>query len=262
MGTENISIAAAYLNRLKQTQFTLERLVKFDFKGEIVIADDHSVPEQSARLLIDLFPSLDIKVVTPIQNVVNPAHAYNTAFANCTRDTVIIQNPECVWVQDIGAFVSAYLNENDYFVFACLNGSKEDSERFGPDTDLSLVMPTDPRLPWYQHSSHRKRGYHFCSAISRIALNTDLRGGFDERFNEGYGYDDNEFFLRVSHHLNVTHIDRPYVIHQYHDRFWESDISGEKAEKRSALNLRNFNLFQDTRHTYGTDHYCGLFPNN
>ena len=49
--TENISIAIAYFNRLPQTKFTLDRLLRFGFQGEIVIADDHSETDDYKKSL-------------------------------------------------------------------------------------------------------------------------------------------------------------------------------------------------------------------
>ena len=127
--TENISIAIAYFNRLPQTKFTLDRLLRFGFQGVIVIADDHSETDQCAEILVSQYADLIIKVVYPTK-MHNPAYVYNTAFAKCTKENVIIQNPECVWVHDIGQYVANHLKDNGYLVFGCLNGSEEDCSKF------------------------------------------------------------------------------------------------------------------------------------
>ena len=48
---------------------------------------------------------------------------------------------------------------------------------------------------WYNHSIHSPRHLHFTTAISKKALK-ELRG-FDERYEFGMDYDDNEFIFRI-----------------------------------------------------------------
>lgn len=259
MKNSDISIAISYVNRVPQLRYTLSRLHEFEFTGEIVISDDFSEPNQSASQMVGLFPSLDIKVVYPQKNVMNPAHSYNNALSSCTKQIVIIQNPECVWVGDIAEYVADNLTENQYFSFACLNATEEETKSFNESTDLSKIEGNKEHLNWYQHSIHRNRGYHFCSAIYRTQLLNKLNGGFDERFNEGYCFDDNEFIFRVKQHLDVVCVDNPYVIHQHHSRFWESSKCNK--QERASLFLRNKELFELVQQTYNTPKYKGLFPN-
>ena len=60
--------------------------------------------------------------------------------------------------------------------------------------------------------------YHFCSAMTKEDL--DDLGGFDMRYAQGVGYDDNDFIYRVRlKGMTTKIIDNPFVIHQYHPPF-------------------------------------------
>ena len=57
------------------------------------------------------------------------------------------------------------------------------------------------QLNWYNHPIERPCNYHFCSAIYKNKLK--LIGGFDERFNYGYCYDDDELLLTIKKVLKL-----------------------------------------------------------
>jgi len=255
MSTENISIVMAYFNRLPQFEFTLKKLISFNFKGEIIVADDFSDSEQKASILKDKYTELNIRVITPKLKTMTPSHKLNCAIREAKNEIVIITNPECVWVQNVGEYICSHLREKEYMVFGCLSATEEETNTFNETTDLGSVTGEK----WYQHSKIRPNALHWCAAVHKHDLDTYLGGGFDEQFNEGYCYDDNEFIFRVRKHLQVIQVDTPYVIHQYHSRSLEYTGHQQESTRKLALE-RNRKLFEETKRTYGTVEYKGILP--
>ena len=248
-----ISIAMAYTNRLSQLRYTLSTLRQFNFDGEIVICDDFSRAEEDPRKLISEFPTLSICVVRPSRKFNNPCVAYNTAFRACTGDAVIIQNPECCWTGDIAAVCRERLGALRYLSFGCLSIQKDQADGLLAGR-IALTALTGR---WYNHSSYRPVGYHFCAAIMRQDLNRRLGGGFDERFADGCDFDDDELVFRVkAEGFDVQFIDSPHVVHQWHPKAWMSDLGAKYMEGHT----RNSNLFSQLKLQYGTSLYRGEFP--
>lgn len=252
MSGKNISIAMAYHNRLGQLEFTFKRLRDFKFEGEIVVCDDFSLDSESAEILSAQFQDLNIKVVSPKFKALNPAHAFNCAFASCSKDIIIIQNPECCWVDDISTYCESQLHEGQYVAFGCLWVDREESKNLGSLRDLRVVKGK----MWVNHSRIDPRGLHFCAALYRTDLKAKLGGGFDERFNDGLWYDDNELLFRVKKELEFRIVDDPYVLHQFHEKSWEQTL----PKPRSELIAQNLSLFENTKQTYGTLEYKGILP--
>ena len=72
---------------------------------------------------------------------------------------------------------------------------------------------------WFNHPNLRPMRYHFCSCLTRDNL-IDL-GGFDERYADGYCWDDNEFLHRIIKKGLETVIVGPehgFVVHQWHEK--------------------------------------------
>jgi hypothetical protein len=153
-------------------------------------------------------------------------------------------------LNDILLFVNENLGLNDYFSFSTYSINESQTNAILSESEITrekvikLISPLlqqtfyDFNKPgWYNHSKFRAKGYHFCSAIHRsnlIKLN-----GFDERYGEGIGYDDDELLHRIQRlGLNIKIIDNQTVVHQYHNQAYVYKNSHE-------LTQRNFNLFQN-----------------
>lgn len=82
----------------------------------------------------------------------------------------------------------------------------------------------DGYVGWYNHSVYNPCEFHFCSAVSMV--NIIKLGGFDERFANGIGYEDNEFLDRVNR-LGLHKIinDDVSVIHQWHPKVYDLSTS-------------------------------------
>jgi len=82
----------------------------------------------------------------------------------------------------------------------------------------SLVEPHSPNA-WYHHPQYNPTWYHFASAIARETL--ERIGGFDERFANGYCFDDNNLIFRVRKMgLKMPLVDpnQGYVAHLWHPK--------------------------------------------
>ena len=94
---------------------------------------------------------------------------------------------------------------------------------------------------WYNHPIIKPSAYHFCSAIYKKKL--EIIGGFDEKFANGYCFDDNEFLLSIKYVLKLDIInispEKGFVIHQYHNR----DIYNNKFNLGLLYN-KNKQLFE------------------
>ena len=69
--------------------------------------------------------------------------------------------------------------------------------------------------------------------------NLDELGGFDERYANGIGYDDDEFLRRVSQRYNVKFIENPFTIHQYHYNI-VNNYTIENASEKVQINKNIF----------------------
>lgn len=255
MNSANISIAMAYHHRPKQLQFTLKRLQDFAFEGEIVICDDFSREDYCESQVFKDFPNLDIKCVKPTEKRVGPSHAFNCALKMCTKDIIIIQNPECCWVGNIAEFCISHLKKGEYIAFGCIWVDRETSKTISTTDNLESITGR-----WINHTTVNPTaacyGMHFCAAVHREDLEEKLGGGFDEMFSYGVWYDDHEFLFRVRKELAFRIEDTPYVLHQYHDKIWENHL----PKPRPELIAQNTALLAEMKRTYGTPEYKGQLP--
>jgi len=130
----------------------------------------------------------------------NPSPLYNKGAEASAGRYLLLTNPECRHVSDVFGGLDEEFDQGDNCYVICACRAMDQRRNF---------------WRWYQHSVHRNACYHFCSAISRF--NYWRAGGFDERFRDGYGYEDNAFRDRVRK-LGVPFITRDDLIveHQWH----------------------------------------------
>ena len=262
----DISIVMAYYNRKPQTLETLlgfERMYlgKYDF--EVIIVDDNSNYENKLEEDIKQF-SFPINLIVISEEEkgdrVNPCTAYNKGFKKVKGRVVIIQNPECYHVGNIIGHILNNLTEQDYFSYSCYSSNSFEITNQLLTNDNPYKLINDPifnsinsniiGLSWYNHPTviGRSNGYHFCSAIHKT--NLDLIGGFDERFANGYCFDDDELVLSIKYNLQlniqIIHPNNGFVIHQYHTRNDSFNIdSAEDTHPIKIKWLKNKNLFEE-----------------
>ena len=227
----------AYYNRANQLYNTLG---SFDFHYhdrhdyEVIIAvDEKTVNDEleynSFKTVVNCFNiNMDIKVVeTDYKNCWNPAPLFCDAVDKSEGKFLILTNPEVFHKSDImGALDMEFrLSNHIYVVCACENAIFDKYYEHVQDVSAFVYK----HLSWYQHSEHRNRMLHFCTAISR--KNYDKIGGFDKRYMYGAGVEDVDFLEKVKKNgIRIEVRDTMETIHQDHglaqtiipdyDRLW------------------------------------------
>lgn len=215
-----IVLVMTYFDRQYQLDRTLKYIAKTRHKDfEIIIVDDCSmvVPDTSIDLPIEVYRTTN-------KRWIDGSPAYNIGINEALKkgaDIIILQNAECYHYGDVIRYANDWITEKNYISFACYNLSKEWTFR---GHDLSWIITyfnnhavDNENNAWLNHSIIRPMGYHWCAAIT--ADNMRKLNGFDERFSDGYCFEDDELLARVRKlGLKVDIIDSPFVVHQWHDR--------------------------------------------
>ncbi len=223
-----ISIVTAYYNRKNLFIRTLESLNaysdKIDF--EMIAVDDGSKEEERLEDLQTVYPFLKVHRIDHKDKwYSNPCIPFNIGFQLAKGDKIILQNPECYHYNNILKYVNENLCDNTYLSFGCFSLDKEntDDEKLFLDRNnidrlikkSDHIVKVDGGLGWYNHSKHRPRAYHFCTAIMAKDL-VDL-GGFDPRYALGHGFDDDELIFRIRlKKMKIKFVDDIIVLHQNH----------------------------------------------
>jgi glycosyltransferase involved in cell wall biosynthesis len=214
-----ISIVMSYYNRMPQLRYTLRTIDHSLFKDvEIVIVDDFSDPAQHLNLLPEEFPKLNFKLIDMRARYgtkawCNPCVPYNEGLRASSGDMIIIQNPECCHMGDVLSYVNTHLKDGTYLSFHTYACTKEDVKVLHA-TDQCPMFSHSKKARWYNHETERPVAFHFCNAITRkdlIQVN-----GFDERFAQGYNWDDVELLHRIKKICQVKFVANPWAVHQYH----------------------------------------------
>ena len=227
------SFIIPYYDRAWQFRQALESIKETHFptyEVEIVIIEDaKSTPEQNLELKKVIFDNnfyFNFRLITMKRVFYNPSLMFNEGVKASRGDYLIITNPEIVHRVDILGMLNRQFNikPNAYVICSCVNVLKIDNKQnpveFGK---------------WYQHSVYRPLCYHFCSSISRKLY--DQIGGFDERFSNGVGYDDNAFRDRIfSNGIEFIQRDDLLTYHLPHDRSYT--LSREEYVKLTEKNKK------------------------
>jgi hypothetical protein len=251
----DFSIVMGYYNRKTQVKFTLDDFEEKykDYKFEVIIIDDNSNEEHKLHDIIKnySFP-ITYNVISKIEkgSRINPCSVYNKGFRLAQGKYVFIQNPECCHIGNLFEYITNNQPEREYLAFSCYNIS---IEKLMPQFYANPKIITDQLfgqinrqfgVEWYNHPEFRSVHFHFCAVIKNDYLR--LLGGFDEKFKDGYWFDDNEILMSIKYNLGleVKTIDPKHgmVVHQYHKRDSENTLSKYELERRKN---NNKNLFEN-----------------
>ena len=134
--------------------------------------------------------------------------------------------------KEIGANLNDLPYDNE-FIFHMIKSQLE------PMNNINYVR--EGEACWYNHSKYRPAAYHFLSAITKknmLSLN-----GFDERYSNGIGFDDDEFLHRIKlMGLEIKIIDEPFAVHQWH--YSENNFFANHEDISSAIQ-KNKSLFDN-----------------
>jgi mannosyltransferase OCH1-like enzyme len=230
-----ISIVMAYYNRQNLLDKTLESFAKSKVKNyELIIVDDAS----DTPLVCNNAKIIRVNKEDKWYNC--SAVAFNRGFREATGDIILIQNPECYHVGDILDYVQTHIRNNTYLSFGCYAINKIETEAFhrGIMPSIGDYVIGSQGNGWYNHSTHRPKAYHFCSAMLRRDL--DRIGGFDERYAMGVAFDDDDFIRCIRNMgMSVKIINDTFVIHQHHTHFEFEAHSAWKAPHKLNQVLYN-----------------------
>ena len=254
----DFSIVMGYYNRKRQTMKTLNAFnyyTSLNYNFEVIIIDDNSKYEHQLDEEVKQF-SYPIKYikVTPQEkgDRINPCVPFNMGFKNAEGRIVVIQNPECIHVNNLLGYLDSSLTYNDYMAFSCYNcTSQQLTCELLNNIELinDLEFTKRNKFCWYNHPTIRPVHYHFCAGIMND--NLKILGGFDETFAEGHSYDDNEILLSINKclKLNISTIDptNGFVIHQWHTGGSLNDANDAKKINKLHIHekklLKNKNLY-------------------
>jgi glycosyltransferase involved in cell wall biosynthesis len=255
-----ISIATSYYNRRPQfinTLKTIQQSKQID-NLELIVVDDCSNDEHRIEDLPATYPFLKvIRLESNDRWYTNPCVPFNKAIKQATGDIIVLQNPECLHVGDILTDIVNKINDDVYLTYGVYSLDKTttsylydlpyDNEhifsmiksQITPMNNINYVR--EGEACWYNHSIYRPAAYHFVSAITK--KNMDKLNGFDERYSNGIGFDDDEFLHRIKlMGLNIQIIDEPFAIHQWH--YSENNFFAKSENISEAIN-KNQQLFNN-----------------
>lgn len=214
-----ISVVMSYYNRMSQLRYTLKTMNRSRFRDfEVVIVDDFSSADQHLNGLPEEFPDMSFRLIDmraryQHKTWCNPCVPYNEGFKASVGDMIVIQNPECCHMGDVLHHVSQNLTDEVYLSYHTYGCTKEDVKVLHATGQCPMFSHTK-KARWYNHATERPVAFHFCNAISRHNLRQ--LNGFDERFAQGYNWDDVEFLHRVKKICQVKFVADPWAVHQYH----------------------------------------------
>jgi GT2 family glycosyltransferase len=248
-----ISIVTAYYNRKQLFINTLRSIKQQNCKDllEVIAVDDGSEEKERLEDLRREFPFLKvIRLEKENKWYHNSCIPFNIGFEAAKGDKIIIQNPECFHYGNILNFTEENLKPNSYLSFGCFSLDKTSTdtitEIFAKKNIEDVIAKNDHVAKnegdagWYNHSFHRPKAYHFCTAITRKDLQS--LGGFDELYALGIAYDDDEFLSRITKKkLDIRFIDEELVLHQNH--YSPNSNSFQNRDHKMHLIVRNTRLF-------------------
>lgn len=251
-----ISIVTPYYNRKRLFIETLKSIAKSAYKDfEVIAVDDASIEDERIEDLITEFPFLKvIRLEEKDKWYFNSCIPFNIGIAKADGDIIMLQNPECLHVHDVLAYIATAVNNDNYITMSAYSLNKELTENLPSQIDKADFINYFKSLPqqllrdyvgWCNHSKFRPCYFHFCVALTK--KNMKILGGFDERYADGTGYEDNDFVDRVGK-LELKKIinDDVSVIHQWHPIVY--DITNPKYAKGWRI---NGSLFAKTRKEKG-----------
>jgi hypothetical protein len=272
-----VSVAMPYRDRRAQLLLALRTIAASPLRAcaEVVVVDDASEDAERVEDLAGEHFGLRVVVrrIDPARRRHhNSVVAWNLAAALCTGKKLLLQNAECLHLDDLLS-AAADVRPGQYFSFGCysltqptteqlwkLDGEGEDLRRrvrktIGPLRQVGATAPHQGA--WYNHSLHRPVLYPFAAAIDREYF-VEM-GGFDLRFAGGSAWDDVDFVDRLKNRrTEIRLLDSPTAAHQWHSH---RNFGPEDKNRAMALVTRSrgewvANGGRLTSAEFGLDYLC------
>jgi len=254
---KKIAIVLTYFERPFQAIRTLKSIAKTEYPDyHIILVDDGS--REPFFYIQDKLTIVRLEDKKWTSGIVALNRGLEEAFFNMKQrpNIVIIQNTEAYHWGDVISYASQ-IKEGEYISFGCFSLNKNSTfTELRKDFIERLLLcqrgaSFDGDCAWYNHPVYRPVAYNFCCAINAddiIRLN-----GFDERFAEGWCYEDDYFIWAVRQlglSIEITTPPDPIVLHQWH---YDKEIRPEEKLIRNKLVERNKNLYQQLTSSNNTD---------
>ena len=237
---KKISILMAYAPRRRQLKNTLQSYAHWysDIKDEVELVVVNDTPEEPGELemVLEKFCPFDYKIHTvdrSRQEFRNPGVLYNLAAAMAGAKLLHITNPENMHMGPIlKDALEKHSGDSMYSVYGC-------KTLWDMPPDFLEILGSEKKYVdifcfngWYQHSKYNHRLLNFATVIS--AKGFYAMGGFDSRFQNGIGLDDNDFIEEViKNEFELRVVDDIYAAHQPHSRgHWMSNDGVENNERQ------------------------------
>ena len=145
-----ISIVTAYYNRKDLFRRTLKSITKSKFKDiEFIAVDDGSDPEHRIEEFIDEFSFLRVIRVNPEDKwYVNCCIPFNMAIREAKGDIIVLQNPECLHVHDVLAYINANVNDSNYISVSAYGLDSETNHLLDQQNDMVGFLNSLPQRPY------------------------------------------------------------------------------------------------------------------
>jgi hypothetical protein len=230
---ELISIAITAHDRKKQLLHTLWSIEhsKDDYPVEVIVIDDDSQETLSDNELAKYSFKLNYQVRNDRKRQ-DPVIPNNMAFALCNGDIILMTCGEVAYMGHVISHCFRYLDETKYICYSTYSigmdlyekvSALDWSEKKVIKKVKEIISPmaeypeyqSDCNTGWYAHPVYKPLALSFCAAMTR--KNLEALSGYDERFQNGTGYADNDLLRRIIElGLNVEWITDPFCIHQPH----------------------------------------------
>jgi GT2 family glycosyltransferase len=219
------SIIMPYYNRANQLYNSLGSFY-YHYKDrddfEVIIIVDGKTKKETERLnelktVINCF-NLHMNIVhiyTNYEDCWNPAPLFCDGVEESNGEFLVLTNPEVFHKSNIlHALDGEFMKDKDTYVVCACENVKID--RYYEDVTNMDDFKYE-HIMWYQHSKHRNRMLHFCTAISREQY--DKIGGFDRRYMYGAAVEDVDFVEKVKKSgMPIIVRDDLVTLHQDHGK--------------------------------------------
>ena len=199
------SIVMPYYKRaslLDETLASFEKYYTHRNDWEVLIIEDYknqidNFEHTELLRVIKLHPHINTRHLRRTQEQsLNPAKHFNMAVKESTGEYIVLTNPECKHQSDVLSDFDHVLDVTPHVYVVC--------------------NCYDNELGWLEHETNR-RDLHWCSVIAKPDY--WKIGGFDEKYADGIGFEDNDFAEKIKHSdLPIIRLSRSVVLHQSHER--------------------------------------------
>jgi len=205
---------------------------------EVIAVDDGSKEEERIEDLMDVFDFLKVVRIEPEDKwYFNSCIPFNIGISLAQGDIIVLQNPECLHVQDVLTYIANTTEDSNYITIATYAINEQMTKNLSERIEKNNFMQYFKSLPqqvannyvgWYNHTEYRPVYFHFCVALTK--KNMKALGGFDERYAYGTGYEDCDFVDRVNR-LKLSKIisTAVFVIHQWHPVVYDINLPSIKV---------------------------------